>query len=224
MITQTDIHEDLSSYWEMRGSKTPHCSLIVWVTLLCSVRICWAHAVDRTAESTHSCISSQHGLCHAIYLISFTNMGISLPIYGTYMWLTELHTATSCRRQNDKWGRCKKEGSFSENHLVLLSTANISRHYHNRKIFPKYIGPYKITRLVNDVACDIALPPHSKIHNVFHVNLLKEYDGRRAPTSTPVSKVLEEGAEPDMKWREHCVTERRGWEIPLSKKKFLWAG
>ena len=40
---------------------------------------------------------------------------------------------------------------------------------------PRYCGPYVITDKINDQAYQLLLPKHLKVHNVFHVNLLKKY-------------------------------------------------
>ena len=44
-----------------------------------------------------------------------------------------------------------------------------------KKLAFKYCGPYQIVKRIGDQAYELALPPHLKIHNVFHVNLLKKY-------------------------------------------------
>ena len=51
------------------------------------------------------------------------------------------------------------------------------------KLLPCWIGPYRITALVGKVAVKIDFPQHYKIHNVFHVSLIKPYksDGTRHP-------------------------------------------
>ena len=38
-----------------------------------------------------------------------------------------------------------------------------------------YCGPYVITKWINNQAYQLLLPPHLKVHNVFHVILLKVY-------------------------------------------------
>ena len=46
----------------------------------------------------------------------------------------------------------------------------------NGKLARRYIGPYEILSKVGDVAYRIALPPELfRVHNVFHVSMLKKY-------------------------------------------------
>jgi len=42
-----------------------------------------------------------------------------------------------------------------------------------RKLLPRYYGPYKITKVLSDVAYELELPKHFKIHPVIHVSHLK---------------------------------------------------
>ena len=44
-----------------------------------------------------------------------------------------------------------------------------------KKISPRYCGPYTITKRINDQTYQLLLLPYLKVHNVFHVSLLKAY-------------------------------------------------
>ena len=44
-----------------------------------------------------------------------------------------------------------------------------------KKLSARYCGPYLITKKLLEQAYELQLPSHIKVHNVFHVNLLKRY-------------------------------------------------
>jgi len=52
--------------------------------------------------------------------------------------------------------------------VKVTPTASIGRALKTRKLTPRFIGPYQITRQIGPVAYEIALPPHlANLHNVF---------------------------------------------------------
>jgi len=60
--------------------------------------------------------------------------------------------------------------------LRVTATTGIGRALKSRKLTPRFIGPYKISRRIGPAAYEIALPPHlGNLHNVFHVSQLRKY-------------------------------------------------
>ena len=43
------------------------------------------------------------------------------------------------------------------------------------KLAPRYCGPFEILSKIEHVAYQLALPPNLKVHNVFHISVLKKY-------------------------------------------------
>ena len=90
----------------------------------------------------------------------------------------------------------RKEVECEVGQKVLLSSKNIR--YKNpgiEKLMPKYIGPFEVTERIGPVvpvAYRLLIPQSLKVHDVFHVNLLREYrtDGSYQP---PPPTILFEG-------------------------------
>jgi hypothetical protein len=53
-------------------------------------------------------------------------------------------------------------------------------------LYPKFVGPFQITEVVNDTSYRLELPKSMPIHDVFHTSLLKEYIPSRMAKPPPV--------------------------------------
>jgi Chromo (CHRromatin Organisation MOdifier) domain len=61
---------------------------------------------------------------------------------------------------------------------VLLSSKNIRiATTGTPTLLPRYLGPFKVKRLIGTAAVELDLPTGWKLHPVFHVSLLKLWDG-----------------------------------------------
>ncbi|XP_070682440.1 uncharacterized protein [Malus domestica] len=83
------------------------------------------------------------------------------------------------------------------------------------KLSPRYIGPYVITERIGEVAYRLELPPKlSKVHNVFHVSMLRHY------ISDPSHVIPHQPLEinPDLTYDEEPVTIL-DWKNKVLKNK-----
>ncbi|CAN6698020.1 unnamed protein product [Malus baccata var. baccata] len=108
--------------------------------------------------------------------------------------------------------------------LKLSSWKGVVRFGKRGKLSPRYIGPYEIVERVGEVAYRLALPPElAKVHNVFHVSMLRKY------ISDPSHLILPQPLEinPDLTYNEVPVTIRDWKDKVLRNKtvrmvKVLW--
>lgn len=67
---------------------------------------------------------------------------------------------------------------FAVGDSVLLSTANLDLRHpgKTRKLLPRWLGPFVITRQAGAVSFELALtPPYKRLHPVFHASLLRPF-------------------------------------------------
>ena len=110
---------------------------------------------------------------------------------------------------------------FSDGQLVLLSTRNLRlQGVGPRKLYPRFIGPFSVVRCINPVAYQLALPAGWRIHNVFHVSLLREYKLPGRPAQVPLPSLDDTGK--PVYCPEHLIRHR----IQRGKSEYLvkWQG
>ena len=75
-------------------------------------------------------------------------------------------------RRSNKW-----EPAVGE--LVWLRTTNLKiQHGGSHKLYPRYVGPFPISRIINRSAVKLDLPSVMKVHPVFHISLLRKHVAR----------------------------------------------
>ena len=74
--------------------------------------------------------------------------------------------------------------------LKISPWKKVMRFGEKGKLSPRFIGPYEVIEKVGPVAYRLALPPElEKIHNVFHVSMLRRY--RSDPSHVVSSETIE---------------------------------
>lgn len=91
-----------------------------------------------------------------------------------------------------------KVGDFVLLRLHKYRQFSIARRLSN-KLKKRYFGPFKIIKAIGKVAYQFELPEGSRIHNVFHISLLKKFvgDAQTIPPSTLPPDIIGIEDDPD---------------------------
>jgi hypothetical protein len=83
-------------------------------------------------------------------------------------------------RQKTYADQKRRDVTYKAKDMVMLSTQNIDvKSSGTRKLLPKFIGPFEIMEMIGEHAVRLQLPETYKMHNVFHVSLVKPYTGTK---------------------------------------------
>ena len=102
--------------------------------------------------------------------------------------------------------------NYKINDQVILSTENLPAAFHQSKLAPKWIGPFKITNFIpwsQNVTLDLSeLPDLQYITNSFHTSLIKSYMPNN-DEKFPTRKLDKPGAVEDHRWEVEQVLQFR---------------
>ncbi len=88
-----------------------------------------------------------------------------------------LHLRHAVRRNQVQADRHRRHNpEYHVGQWVWLSARDLRLHLPCRKLSPRYVGPFQITRQITPVSFELNLPNHYRISPTFHVSLLKPTD------------------------------------------------
>ena len=135
-----------------------------------------------------------------------TPANVSVPMRGHSSPLTQaeqlqhsLDLAKACLKQAQHYmvhyaDSKRRDLSFQVGDFVLLSSKNLQLKYEGvKKLAHRYFGPFEIIRKVGSRAYELNSPPNMKVHDVFHVPLLKLYEHKDGAITVPPPALLPSG-------------------------------
>jgi hypothetical protein len=132
------------------------------------------------------------------------------------------------RRATDKYtqrvNQTRIHVTFKEGEMVLLKTANLRVQAPDvsTKFIPKYVGPFKIVKVISEVAYQLHLPETMKCHPVFHVDRLQPYyasDNSLFPDRCEVNRPIPPIEAPAPEWIVEKIVDRCWRETGIQGKK-----
>ena len=120
-----------------------------------------------------------------------------------------------------------RELQFKVGDKVWLSSKNIPiATIGTQKLYPLWLGPFPVTQKVGAVAYQLEIPPHYRLHNTFHVSLLKPaYDNHAGtPPPAPILVEGEDEFEVETILQHRPLTKSRGDKNISYRVKWLGYG
>jgi hypothetical protein len=105
------------------------------------------------------------------------------------------HLRVAQDRMTTSANRKRRDVTYRVDDEVMLNTKNIRLNaVGTPKLLPRYVGPFNVCQVISKTAVKLDLPDLWRIHNAFHVSLIKPYErhDRCQPLPTPLR--FEEGS------------------------------
>ena len=152
----------------------------------------------------------------------------------SYLWAAARENLLKAQADQKKYAdRHRRDETFAPGDEVLLSVKDLKQvadpdHKRAAKLTGRFVGPLKITRVINENAYELELPPQLQIHPVQNISKLRRYHrspakfaGRPAPAPRPPPECTDPAGEPQYTVERILAHRKR-----RSKSEFLikWQG
>ncbi|CAI7728390.1 unnamed protein product [Closterium sp. NIES-53] len=103
--------------------------------------------------------------------------------------------------------RQRRDHSVAVGDQVLLDTRNLNLSHLPSKLRPRFCGPFLVAAQVTPVTFRLRLPDTWKLHNAFHVQLLKPYKDPNQHSSCETEIYAGAMAAQELRWLTYLLTD-----------------
>ena len=117
---------------------------------------------------------------------AFAQQRLNADEISAAVGIAKQHLEAAQNRQKQYADRHRRPVSFQPGDQVMLKTKNFRMHeWPGKKLLPLWVGPFEVERAESKVSYQLVIPQHWRIHNIFHVNLLKPFRDNGQPHAPP---------------------------------------
>ena len=152
-----------------------------WLSLLPLAELSYNNACQ--SSSKYSPFYLNYGYYPRVNILSdFNSSNPEANMVLSNQVVAQTHLKSNLKNAQDSYKKHadtkRKDVVFAIGDEVLLSTKNLKLNIPCKKLSMKYVGPFVVEKIINQVAVQLSLPSEWKVHPVFHVSLLRRYSKR----------------------------------------------
>ena len=174
-----------------------------WDNMLATVEFCLNSQVNRSTGYTPLFLNyGYHPVSPIDFFVDTDRVAVeSVSRFSrrleTIYKRAKIHLQAANEKYKARYDRLHRPVRYAVDDWVLLSTRHLHLQGTPSKLQRKFVGPFKITSRIGDQAYQLELLATWRIHNTFHVSLLKKWRGEdwTAEDGDPVPELQEDDEE-----------------------------
>ena len=130
----------------------------------------------------------------------------------------------AAERQARGYNLRHQEKTLKRGDLVGLATKHLRFKAEQRKLAPRFIGPFRVLDRIGSQAYRLALPgKYAQIHNVFHISRLEPWHQREGPQDMDQQLLMPDLEENEEEWEVESI---QGQRVRKRQQQYLvkWKG